>query len=133
MAHVWYVAAVAAGAAFFGAVSSAAFGWLGPKISSGVLWAVGALALAAAVAFAAIGAALGAAPASSSGSSAAGSAPLHCPAGRTDTKPSTAPIADVKVTPINSLEVCVSWTNPDDPIVGGFVILGLKESLQQCR
>jgi hypothetical protein len=129
MAHVWYVAAVAAGAAFFGAVSSAAFGWLSPKIPKGVLWVVGMFALVATVVFVVIGAVLGATPTSSSGNSHTEGLSAGCPAGTTDTKPSTGPIANVKVTPINSVEVCVSWTNPDDPMVGGFDILQSQQDV----
>ena len=53
-------------------------------------------------------------------STASGSA--HCPAGTTDRAASTSPIADVQVTSINSVEVCVTWANPDDPTVAGFII-----------
>lgn len=115
MSNLWYVAA----GLFFGAVFGAVAGWLAPpKVPARVLWTVAVISLVGAVVFGV----LAAVPTTSNGNSKANDGSVHCPGGVTDRKPSTAPIADVEVTPINSVEVCVSWANPADPMVAGFII-----------
>jgi hypothetical protein len=114
MSNLWYVALGLLCTAVFGAVA----GWLSPKIPARVLWAVAVFSLAGSVAFGV----LAAIPATSSTNTSANDGSVHCPNGTTDRKPSTAPIADVKVTPVNSVEVCVSWANPANPMVAGFII-----------
>ena len=52
----------------------------------------------------------------------------RCPAGRRAPHPETGVIADVRVTAINAQEICVSWLNPDDPDVGGFIISEYPEA-----
>jgi hypothetical protein len=115
MSNLWYVAAGLLFGALFGAVA----GWLNPPaVSARALWTIAVLFLAGAVAFGV----LAAIPTTSSSGSSSNDGSVDCPSGTKDSKPSTAPIADVKVTPINSVEVCVSWANPNDPIVAGFII-----------
>lgn len=46
----------------------------------------------------------------------------ECPPGTTSASAKTGPIEDVVVTPVNALRVCVSWENPNDPNIGGFLI-----------
>jgi len=100
MSNLWYVAAGLLFGALFGAVA----GWLNPpNVSARALWAMAVLFLVAAVAFGV----LAAVPATSSSGSSSNDGSVHCPNGTTDSQPSTAPIADVKVTPINSVEVCL--------------------------
>jgi hypothetical protein len=112
---LWYVAA----GLFLGAVFGAVTGWLTPpKVPARVLWAVAIFSLAGSIVFGVV-AALPSTPAAN-GATHDGS--VHCPAGTTDRAPSTAPIANVEVRPINSVEVCVTWANPADPMVAGFII-----------
>jgi TIR domain len=51
-----------------------------------------------------------------------------CPHGRRAPHPETGIIADVSVAEINAQEICVSWLNPDDPKVGGFIISEYPET-----
>lgn len=50
------------------------------------------------------------------------SAPVHCPRGHRSSKPLSGVIREVRVVPVNARRVCVSWLNPDDPDVGGFIV-----------
>jgi hypothetical protein len=51
-----------------------------------------------------------------------------CPHGRKAPHPESGVVADVLVTEINAQEICVSWLNPDDPKVGGFIISEYPEA-----
>jgi hypothetical protein len=51
-----------------------------------------------------------------------------CPHGRRAARPQTGIVANVMVTAINAQEICVSWLNPDDRQVGGFIISEYPES-----
>lgn len=58
----------------------------------------------------------------------ASSATVDCPQGHQASHPMTGVITDVKVKAINSVRICVSWLNPDDPDVGGFIISEYPQS-----
>lgn len=52
----------------------------------------------------------------------------NCPHGREAAHSENGIVADVEVTEINAQEICVSWLNPDDPKVGGFIISQYPEA-----
>lgn len=111
MSTLWYTAA----GLLLGSVFSAVVGLLiPPKVPKLVLWLVAVLTFGGALA------AGMAAQRPNSDNEATGAA--QCPSGTTDHTPSTSPIANVRVTPINAVEICVTWANPGDPTVAGFII-----------
>lgn len=111
MSNLWYTAL----GLLLGGIFSAVVGLLiPPKTPRRVLWVVAFLSLAGAV--------VAGVEAQRTNTAAVAVGTAHCPSGTVDHTPSTGPIAGVRIVPVNAVEVCVTWTNPDDPTVAGFII-----------